>query len=89
MTEEPVGELDLPLDVVSRQPSNLPLPYHMYRLAASNRPPRRAESAEPLLGIHTFLDRPVVLFNNVVQILDWPVKAPLGDNARSLESRYG
>jgi hypothetical protein len=58
----------------------LALPNYVHRRIALNRSSRSLEFAKPLLGIHSPLDRTMVLLEEVVQILDRSVAAPAADN---------
>ena len=51
---------------------------------ASCAPPHK-----PLLGVHPLFDRTVVLFDDVVQMLHWPVAAASSDDAGPLQCRDG
>src|SRR5271166_5073598 len=51
-------------------PPRLPLPNHMHRLVTFDRSPGRLELAKVLLGLHSSFDRPMILLQDVVQILD-------------------
>jgi hypothetical protein len=70
--EQFVDELELVLDIMARQPTDLPLPHPVYRLIAVDRSACRAERAESLFGVHALLDIAVVLFNDVVEVLHRP-----------------
>ena len=75
--EKAVDELNLAKQVVSCHPSNLPLPDHVNRLVALNRPPSRLEFSEPLLGVHSTFEGSMILFENVVQVLHGSVSTAL------------
>jgi hypothetical protein len=47
----------------------------VHRLVTLNRPPRTTELTKVLLGTDAFLDGTVVLFQNVVQVLNRPMTA--------------
>jgi hypothetical protein len=53
----------------------LALPDYVYRLIALNRSARSLDFAKRLLGVHSPLDRAMVLLDDVVQILDGSVAA--------------
>jgi hypothetical protein len=57
----------------------LALPNYIDRLVALNRSSRRLEFAKPLLGVHSPLDRAMILLDDVVQILDGSVAAPAAE----------
>jgi hypothetical protein len=58
------------------QPPHLAFPNYVHCLIALNRSSRSLEFAEPLLGVHSPFDRPMVLLDDVVQILDRSIAAP-------------
>jgi len=70
--EQFVDELELALDIMARQPTDLPLPHPVHRLIAVDRSACRAERAQSLFGVHALLDIAVVLFNDVVEVLHRP-----------------
>ncbi len=67
--EKAVDEPNLSKEIISCQPSSLPLPDHMNCFVALNRSPSRLEFSEALLGIHATFDGSMILFENVVQVL--------------------
>jgi len=71
--EKAVDELNLSKKIISCHPSNLPLPDHVDCFVALNRAPSRLEFSEALLGIHSTFDGSMILFENVVQVLQRPV----------------
>src|SRR5271170_1179827 len=75
--EEAVDELNLTKKIISRHPSNLPLPDHVDCFVALNRSPSRLEFSEALLGIQATFDGSMILFENVVQVLHRSVSTAL------------
>jgi hypothetical protein len=71
--EKAVDELNLTKKIISRHPSNLPLPVHVDCFVALNRSPGRMEFSETLLGLHATFDGSMILFENVVQVLSGPL----------------
>jgi len=78
------GEAKHPIDkpvlrshVTFPHPPNLSFPNLVHRLVALNRPSRTTELTKMLLGADPFLDRTVILLQDVVQILNRPVTAAL------------
>src|ERR1019366_6344603 len=67
--EEIVDELNLTKKIISRHPSNLPLPDHVDCFVDLNRAPSRLRFSEALLGVHSTFDGSMILFENVVQVL--------------------
>ena len=61
------------------QPPHLTLPNYVHRLIALNRSSRSVEFTKPLLSVHSPFDRAMVLFDDVVQILDGSVAAPAAE----------
>jgi hypothetical protein len=60
---------------------------HVHGLVAGNCAPRKPERAEMLTGVDPTLDRPVILFQDVIEILYGAVLAVVGQIACGLE--YG
>jgi hypothetical protein len=77
--EEFVDEPILTPDATPAQPPHLALPYYIDRLVALIRSSRSLEFAKPLLGVHSPLDRAMILLDDVVQILDGSVAAPAAE----------
>jgi hypothetical protein len=74
-------EPDLSPNIIAPHPPNLPLPNHVHRLIALNGSPGRVKFPEALLGVDPAFDRPMVLFDDVVQVLDrsmaaWAAQCP-------------
>ena len=67
--EKVVDELNLSKKVISCHPSSLPLPDHVDCFVALNRSPSRLKFPEALLGVHSTFDGPMILFENVIQVL--------------------
>jgi hypothetical protein len=57
-------------NIISLYPPKLPLSDHVHRLIALKRSPGGVEFPEALLGIDSAFDRAMVLFDDVVQVLD-------------------
>src|ERR1035437_9107946 len=68
--EKVVDELNLTKKIISCHPSNLPLPDHVHCFVALNRSPSCLEFSEALLGVHSTFNGSMILFENVVQVLD-------------------
>src|SRR5262249_31581892 len=79
--EQPIDELILSANIVAADPPRLPLPHHVYGLISCKRSPRGVERAKALLGFHAAFDRTMVLLQDVVQILDWPMAAAAAQNS--------
>ena len=75
-----VDELILTPHISPAHPSNLPLAQHVDRFISRNRSSRRLELSKSLLGIHSSFDGAVVLLDDVVQILHWPVTAAMAES---------
>jgi hypothetical protein len=73
--EEFVNEPILTPDATPAQPPHLALLNYVHRLIALNRSLRSVEFSIPLLGVHSPLDRAMVLLDDVVQILDGSMAA--------------
>ena len=70
-----MDESELTADISFAHPPNLPLAEHIHRLVTLNRPSRSLEFPEPLFGVYSTLDRSMVLFQDVVQVLYRPMSA--------------
>jgi hypothetical protein len=68
--EQPVDEPILLASIIVADPLCLALPDHVYRLVSRNRSPSCVELAKALLGLHSSFDRPMILLQDIVQILD-------------------
>src|SRR5215471_4593091 len=79
--EELVNELNLPPNIGTAHPPRLPLPDHVHRLVSLNRSACRLKFAKALLGVNPSLDRSVVLFKDVVQVLHRPVSTTAAKGA--------
>ena len=73
--EQVVDELNLSPHIRTAHPPRLPLPDHVHGLVALDRSPRRVECPKALLVLHASFDRSMILLQDVVQVLDWPVAA--------------
>ena len=78
------GEAKHPIDkpvlrshITLPHPPNLSFPNLVHRLVALNRPSRTTELTKMLLGADPFLDRTVILLEDVIQILNRPMTAAL------------
>src|SRR5215472_3601303 len=67
--EQSVNELILLANISVADPPRLPLADHVQRLVSRNRSLRCAELPKALLGLHTAFERPMILLQDVVQIL--------------------
>jgi hypothetical protein len=70
-----VDESNLTSDISFADPPNLPLAEHIHRLVTLKRSSRSLEFPKPLLGVYSTLDCSMVLFQDVVQVLYWPMSA--------------
>jgi hypothetical protein len=68
--EQPVDELILFPNISGIDPACLPLANHGHRLVARDRPLGGVERTKASLGLHRSLNRAMVLFEDIVQILD-------------------
>jgi hypothetical protein len=59
-------ELNLANDILFWQPPHLAFPDHVQNLVALNRAPGSIQRSKTLAGIHPPLDRPMILFHNIV-----------------------
>ena len=73
--EQLVDELILLANIMSADPARLPFSDHVHRLISLNRSPRCSELAKALLGLYSSFDGSMVLFQDVVQILDRSMSA--------------
>jgi hypothetical protein len=73
--EDSINKLVLPSDVTLLHPPDLALPNLVHHLVALNSSPCRSELPKVLLGTDLLLDGAVILLQNVVQILNWPMTA--------------
>ena len=73
--EELVDELNLLPNFRTAHPPRLTLPDHVHGLISLDRSPRRVEFTKALLRLHASFDRSMILFQDVVQVLDRPVAA--------------
>ena len=76
-----VDELNLPPNIRTAHPSDLPLPDHGQRLISLNRSPRRMTFAKALLGLHSSFDRSMILLQDVVHVSDRPMSAAAAQGA--------
>src|SRR6202043_1900408 len=68
-SEQLADEVRLADRIFFGQPSHSPLPDHVHCLDTLQRPPRTPKGSIPLGQPNSFLHRPVVLFNDVIEIL--------------------
>src|SRR5215831_13602608 len=68
--EQLVDKLILFTNILAADPPRLPLPDPVYRFVSLNRLPRRLELAKVLLGLDSSFDGSMILFQDIVQILD-------------------
>src|ERR1019366_6183198 len=73
--EQLVDEVILLANISVADPPRLPLPDHVHRLVSRNRSPGGLELAKALLGLHSSFDRSMILFQDVVQVLDRSMSA--------------
>jgi hypothetical protein len=73
--EQLSDKADLTPNVVSPHPPNLLLPNHVHRLIALNGSPGGIEFSKTLLGMNSAFDWPMILFNDVIQILNGSMAA--------------
>ena len=73
--EQVVDELNLSPHIRTAHPPRLPLPDHVHGRVALDRSPRRLKLTKPLLGFHASFNRSMILLQDVVHVLDWPVAA--------------
>lgn len=66
--EEVVDELNLPKQIASCYPSNLPFPYHVDCLVVLNGLPSRLEFSKTLFDVHSTFDGSMILFEDVIQV---------------------
>jgi hypothetical protein len=84
--EQSVDELILVANISAADPTRLPLPDRVQRLVSRNCSLSCAQLAKALLGLHASLDRPMILFQDVVQILDWSMAAAAAQGSFSFHS---
>ncbi len=70
--EDACNESDLSSDVSLAYPIDLPFPDHVHRLIPRDRPPRRVEGNISEPRTNSPLDEPMVLLDDVVEILNLP-----------------
>jgi hypothetical protein len=75
--EKVVDELNLPRQIISWHPSNLPLPDYVDCFVALNGSPGRLEFSKALFGVHSTFDGSMVLFEDVIQVLHGPVSTTI------------
>jgi hypothetical protein len=70
--EEGRDEAELPLDFTLADPFCLSLPDQVYCLVTGDRPPGSPKRPKALAGFDSSFDSPMILFQDVVQILHLP-----------------
>jgi hypothetical protein len=75
--EEAVDELNLPKQIISCHPPNLPLPDHVNCFVALNGLPGRLEFSKALFGVHSTFDGSMILFEDVIQVLHGAVSTTI------------
>lgn|GEM_PF-1992013 len=85
--KQSVYELDLPHDVITGKPSDLPLTYQVHCFIAIDRTRRRAKCAESPLCVNPLLNRSVVLFDDVNQVVNWSMFTPPTDDCTTFQMR--
>ena len=73
--EELVDELNLLPNFRTAHPPRVTLPDHVHGLISLGRSPRRVEFTKALLRLYASFDRPMILLQDVVQVLDRSVVA--------------
>ena len=73
--EDVFEEPDLPLNIRAAQPPNLSFPHHVHRFVSLDDSACRVKFTKTLLRIHSSLNRSVILFQDVVQVLYGSVPA--------------
>ena len=68
--DELVDELNLLLNIRTAHPLRLPLPDHVHGLISLEHLPRRVKSTKALLRLYASFDRPMILLQDGVQVLD-------------------
>ena len=79
--EQLVDALNLSPNIRTAHPSRLSLLDHVHSLVSLDGSPRRLKFAKPLLGFHASFDRSMILFHDVVQVLDRPVAATVSQDS--------
>jgi hypothetical protein len=85
--EKVVDELNLPKQITSCHPSNLPLPDHVDCFVALNGSPSRLEFSEALFGVHSTFDGSMILLENVIQVLRGSVSTTIAQRTFLLTVR--
>ena len=80
-------EPDLTPNLIALHPPKLPLADHIHRLISLKRSPGRVKFPEALLGVDPAFDRAMVLFNDVVQVLDGSMATAAAQRSFLLNSR--
>jgi magnesium-transporting ATPase (P-type) len=78
--EEVVDELNLPKQIISCHPSNLPLPDHVDCFVALNGSLGRLESSEALFGVHSTFDGSMILSEDIIQVLHGSVSTTMAQS---------
>ena len=68
--EQFTDEPNLASNILAAHPPNLPLPHDVYRFIALNGSSGRVKFPEALLGVDSAFDCAMILFEDVIQVLD-------------------
>ena len=79
--EQLVDALNLLPNFRTAHPPRLTLPDHVHGLISLDRSPRCVEFTKALLGLHASFDRPMILLQDVVQVLDRSVAATAAEDS--------
>jgi hypothetical protein len=78
-SEDALDEADLLSDIILCQPANLPFANHVHCFIALNRSFCGGKRAEAETRIDAPFDRPVILFDDIVEIRDYPAATALAE----------
>ena len=84
--EQLVDQLNLLPNIRTAHPPSLPLPDHVHGLISLDRSPRCVEFTKALLRLYASFDRPMILLQDVVQVLDRSVAATAAQDSFLLHS---
>ena len=84
--EQLVDELNLLPNIRTAHPPRLTFPDHVHGLVSLDRSPCRVEFTKTLLRLHSSLDRPMILLQDVVQVLNRLVAATVSQDSFLLHS---
>ena len=71
--EQFADEPNLTPNIIATDPPNLPFPNHVPRFITPNGSPGGMELSKALRGIDPAFNCPMILFNDVIQVLDRPM----------------